>query len=194
MSDKKRTGLLLGLLVVIALANIVVRMGDDDFDGGMWNADGIDTDIPNKLQQTVAQLADAPKLTFREEKQPLADRDENARNPFIFGIDKRLEQQRQSEMAALAEQRQAMEAMEQATVAAQPSEPPQAEFPGRILGVMESRRDGRTLSVVIDQEVKIFRTGDTINGAFRLESIGYQTVRLIRLEDGSVLDLNLETN
>ncbi len=113
MSEKKRMMALVLILVVLVGANWALRWSGRGAEGGAFWAEmsGELPAVSPRLQKTLELLQQTPSLSFQDGKRPAAttERGPNQRNPFIFGIDRRLEQERRERMAALEQARMEME-------------------------------------------------------------------------------------
>lgn len=189
MSDQKRMLLLLGLVSVLIIANLFVYMGDDGFDASMFGVES-DLDLAPRAAKMVTDLESLPRLDFgaRAKTDPLDII--NRRNPFIFGVDRAKEAERQQRMEEL---RQAREVVEVAEV----SEPvvEKARFDGRVIGIMGSSKDpsNQMVSVSLDQEIHILRVGDRLKNRYRLTGVNPQQVTFLHLASGEEVTIRLET-
>ena len=193
MNDKKRILIMSALLGLLVVANLYVRLSEDSFDSSLFSlGDGdLDGDISARQQRALDLLADMPRLSFRTPKKVAPPDGEQQRNPFIFGVDQRLEEEQQARMEALAQAREA--ALIQADAVPAQTVPQAARFEGELIGVMHNRESGeRLISVFHDNDLFILRTGETLADRYRLLEIGTTHIRFLHLPDQREIKIDLE--
>jgi len=192
MNGKNRVTWMLVIVLVLLVANVYFRLGDEGIDRRALFGDETDLagSYSGKVKKTIDDLNRLPVLSFhiRTEHAPKGSNED--RNPFILGVDRELERQARERMAEAA---RARAVQPQVVQAAPPPEPPKPTFPGRVLGLMRNREDGVTLvSVVLDGEYYILRQGESLRNRFKLVAIAAHQVRFLSLAENEEISVNLE--
>jgi len=190
MNDKKRMGILLGVLVLLAVVNIANWMGDEGFEGPGFFADNPELDFSPKFARTVEELDRIPLLNFGADRTWEPVNVTGQRNPFIFGLDRRQEEVRRQRMEDLEKQREAMTAdlPEPVPVEVKP------QFNGRVVGVMTDSRDGASMvSFSYNQEIHIIKEGQILAEKYRLVAVEDERILLLALETGEEIEIQVQT-
>lgn len=203
MSEKKRLSIMAAVFAVLIFANFYSYVIQDDFDNsGFFGGAPSVGDYGPKIQHALKALKDAPELNFRFEREEATPDFEALRNPFIFGVDQRLQQQRQAEMERLEAIREEManQAAQQADqiqtqiVEADPEAEALKDFGGKIIGIMEDKNGGERVAVMrVNDEIVIVGPGMDVGNGFHCLAITYGEVTLERKQDGQRFDISLET-
>jgi len=173
--EKQRKQLaLLGLLVIVAAVVLYVQFGGD-------------TAVPastasNTPVRTPARPADAaapglPEALRLTALEPVDEAERGARDPFGFG---------QAPRAAQPQVVQApppRPAMPPPTPQQTPSQMGRPSIPVRFLGVAEDpSRPGKLVSLSVNGTVVLAREGDIVDGRYRLESVGLESITMSYLD------------
>ena len=194
MSDQKRKLLLLVLMGLLLAANLYRWFGDDGFDSVGFDFGDTDTTLSARHKLMVEDLARLPALSFTQRKAGQELDVSELRNPFIFGLDRRLQEQRQREMEALRLAREdAVRNMQIQQAAADAEAAVAPRFDGRLVGVMtDSENGGSMISVALNDEIHILREGTVLANKFRLERIGAREIRFVTLDGGEPVTIRRE--
>lgn len=179
MKNRRMQWLLIAVSVLV-VANLVTRMGDgggDSFEWPMDTATALDNPKTTRLLQ---RIETHPVLTFDARSTPEAH-EYTGRNPFEFGVDRRLQEaqkQRQEEMRLQAE-------METAVV--EPDLEPQieapAQFEGTVLGVFQDTHSGhRRVALKHDFVVWVLGVGERIEEIYEVRAIDDERVVIRHLQ------------
>ncbi len=195
MSEDKRRLLLLGIVVLLVVANLLRYSGGEGsaifFEGGDFD------ELTPELQRTVEEIEGLPALNFSLKKSTKDDQ-QPRRNPFIFGIDRAREEEQRQRAAELEQARQQMESARAAQVAAvEQAEPEEvkAKFDGTILGLLVNAKTGEIqVSLRYQDEYHVLKPGDTLAQAYKLLSADETHVRMLALASSQEIDIPLESN
>ncbi len=201
MSERKRMGIMIGMLVVLVAANVIFRMGGDGLSANLFSDE---TDLSDaystRAQRNMNVLDSLGDLTFVDGTRSVDEPGRDSRNPFIFGVDRRREQEAAARMAALqklreeAASRAREEAAQQAAAPKESPEPAAVRFPGEVLGTMTDVDTGETrASIVIANEHYTAVAGMDLPGGFRVLSISESAVRLLYTKDNREVTIALQT-
>lgn len=198
MNEKKRIAVMVVALVILIAVNLYFRWSKGDAEGSAFWSErtGEIPSVPARLQKTLALLQRIPSLSFQAKNDltPSASRTPDQRNPFIFGVNRRLEAERRERMVALEQARTELENTRQEAQQAI-GEPAPPVFEGEILGVLESRVNGeKTVSLLLDGEIIVLNLGDTLKHRLRLVALDYRRIIFQRLEDGEKIEVKLDSN
>lgn len=203
MSEQKRLTIMGAIFGVLILANLYNYVIVDDFDNtGFFGGSPSIGNYSPKVRNALDALKGAPELNFRFERNGETPDFEALRNPFIFGVDQRVQQERQAEMARLeaireemAQQaQQAAQQMQVQQVEADPESEALRDFGGKVLGIMEDKNEAQRVAVIrLDQEILIIGPGTDVGDGFKCIAIDYGQVTLERKQDGQRFDISLET-
>ncbi len=190
MNDKKRMGALLGVLAILAIANIFNWVSDDGFEGPGFFADELDPGFSPKFQRAALELERTPVLNFGADRawEPVDVVDQ--RNPFIFGVDRKKEAEQKQRMEALEKQREALaaEPVPEVVTVVRP------QFDGRVIGLMKSSGDGpKMVSISYNQEIHILKEGQVLAGKYRLIAVEDERVVLHGLETDEEIEIQVQT-
>lgn len=197
MTEGKRMGLMLGLLAVLIVANLGVRLGGDSFSPVSLFSDEGDLDVSPRAGRNMDTLESLPRLHFAAGKEQVADSDEQKRNPFIFGVDKRREQEAAERQARMDQMRREME--EQRLVAqAQQAEAAAAEptvrFNGEVLGLLQDAQGGgMRASILTADDYFIVGPGQTLPGDFTVHTISEKAVVLHHPNSDEPITITLDS-
>ena len=189
MNEQKRMLLLLGLVAVLIIANLFVYMGEDNFDAGMFGVDA-ELDVAPAIAKAVSDLEKLPRLDFDVSGNPEDPDVINRRNPFIFGVDRAAEVERQQRMEELRKAREVVEVVKEPEPVVE-----KARFDGRVIGIMGSSQNqsNQMVSVSLDQEIHILRVGDQLKNRYRLTGVNQEQVTFLHLASGEEIRIRLET-
>ena len=171
MNDKKRMTYLLVGLVVLIVANLYIYLSDDALDGASLFSSDLNLVASPRLERVISDLKEVRRLSFREGRAQAPSEERVSRNPFIFGIDREAEAERNRKMRDLEQARTEME-----RAIAQEAALPVVEetrFEGRIVGVMKDSVDESLMvSVSWRQEIYILQPGDMVGGFILVDVTG----------------------
>ena len=194
MNERNRVWVLLVVMVVLVLANYFVNWsGGDDTSSLFSNTSELDGSYSPKLQRTLNEIKSLPRLSFRFDKPETSADTVPSRNPFIFGVDRQKEAAAKRRLQEMARLRQVVEKAE-ANPPPEVTAPP-ARFEGQILGLMKDRETGTVMiSVSLDQDYHVVKTGQTISGRYKVLEISDNQVRFLSLKEQEEIKVTLETN
>ena len=199
MSEKKRTLLLLAVLGLLFIANVVTRLGDEGFDATAFFNQNMDGSLSPRQERLLAELEKTPQLTFRNQADRAPIDATKGRNPFIFGVDRRQEEQRRQQMEQLKQAREeaVREAQQKAVEVVEPE--PAVRFSGRYIGMMspsfrptDGAKPNIMVSIFYEDQIHIMREGDELAG-FQLLSIEPERLQLRHRPSGEQLEVAIET-
>ncbi len=190
MNNRKRMGMLLGCLVLLLIANVLIRWNDDPLEGRRLFGSSFNLDYSPRVEKIISDLERVPRLSFEMDRQREALDVVNLRNPFIFGVDRRKEAARKARLVEMEKAREA------ARKVAAPEPPPVVEdraFDGRLIGVMmDSGGTARMISIILDAQINIVREGEILAGRYRLDKIGEQQIHFHDLETRKEIRIDVE--
>jgi len=194
MNEKKRMGLMLGVLLVLIVANLYFRLGGDGIGAGLFSDD---TDLEEawsaKALRNLTLLETLPELSFSIQKPDSSEKNPE-RNPFVFGADRRREHEARDRLQQLAETRKDVE--EKAAPAAEvvAEAPPKVTFDGEIMGTLQDSNSGKfRVSVHYKHEYYTLSVGDVLAERFKVLSIQENQVRFSNLKDGEEITVKIKT-
>jgi len=192
-----RTRWLLAALAVLIVANLAMQFSGGGPGVAALFDDGEDVggDFPPDLRRKAAALQGAPRLSFSEGPGRVQSEAEVDRNPFLFGVDRRKEQEQQRRREEMARIRQQMEEARAATAVeaeAESAEPAPPRFEGEVIGLMRRSGGDAMISVRYENEVLVLRPGDTLDGRFKLLAIEGDVARFLALDVDREFQVNLE--
>lgn len=200
MNEQKRLMIMGAMVLLLIIGNLYVRMSEDGGSALLFS------DLANmeegwsaKLKKNMSDIEALPELSFRMGKEA-TEPDPQARNPFIYGIDRAKELAQKERMEELAKAREEMmqkaqEAEAEAEQVAQEAAPPQATFSGKIVGVMEDTANQEVvLAVIFNETYFALRPGDRLEDQYRLISASRERVRFEALKTHQEIDITLETH
>jgi hypothetical protein len=194
MSEKKRMWVMLIAVGILIVANLFVYLPGDRFDASALFGEDTDLAYSARLERVIADMERLPRLDFTPSARSEAIDTVNQRNPFIFGVDRRLQEQRRQRMEELQKQRQMMEARAIAAQqeAAQPEED-QITFGGRLIGIMRdsSGNDGM-VSIAYNGQIYILKVGEMLPEGFKLVALNSERVLFIHVDSGERFNIDID--
>lgn len=196
MNESKRLYWMLGIVVLLIIANMTQYMGEGGGDsaGFFSNVDDLSAAYTPAIQRKMTIIDGLPHLNFRTNKEA-READGDLRNPFTFGVDKARERENQERLERLAEARAEMEAARDAAeeeAAQEEAAPVQPRFEGKVIGVMRNTETGSwLLSVLYEDEYFILEPGETLNERLTLVDVTEERARFLHRESSQNIDIPL---
>lgn len=196
--ERKRAVIGISLIVLLAAANFWIRRDDGSGAGSIFSNYDLDWQVSPQQKRNLDLIEQTPELHFTDLGNMPEQGEVPSRNPFIYGVDRRKEEEQQARLEAMArmradlEAKQAQQKEEQET----PKETePEIRFNGQVIGLMEDQEAGiLKLAVRMDDEIYIIRQGDVLSDAWRLEQVSYEAARFEHLERRKTVEISLESN
>ncbi len=178
--NSKRIRWLAMLAALLLIANIATRFGGDEQREFGWSADNRPSLKEPKVARTLDQLTNHTLLQFKD-AQVEQTHEQQGRNPFEFGVDRKLAQQRAQQQESMR-QLAAMEAIIQDASQADESVEERAVFDGIVLGVFQDTEDGsRRVALKHDDIVWVLGSGERIKNLYEVRAISDRQVIMIHL-------------
>jgi len=191
MKSNPRLWVLIGLMITV----ILLKWWDMQSEPGSGTefalfASGISIDDP-KTSTKLKAIANAPVLDFRRDTQLEEIPADLQRNPFIYGVDRRLEQRQQEEFEAIRQRMEAID-VEQEQLEPEP-EPASPSFDGHVLGLMEDQETGLIrVAILYQEEIFILHPGDLLADRYQVTHIDYELVRIHPIGSEQAIDIYFE--
>lgn len=193
MNERKRLNIMIGLVVLLGLANVISRMGSGDGDSTFWSGvDDLSESYSPRLVKKMQDIEELPALSFisASEDETVA---EVTRNPFVFGVDRRKEEeqrQRMEEIKAARQEELANRALQEPAPVVPVVE--EVRFDGKIIGLLQDMSNGTVkLSVMIEDEVHVISKNETLLERYQLIDIKEDQAHFLNLADKKELKVPL---